>query len=172
MDKKSPAKKSPAKGGKGKGGKSSTKSSKAGLTFPVGRVARLLKQGKFASRVGGAAPVFFAAVLEYLAAELVELAGTAAIDGHKKRITPRYINLAIRADEEFNTLLQGAVISGGGVQPHINKVLVKKQKKSGKKSSSGKSKKSKKSKGEKKEKSKSKKAKKEKKGKKGAKTEA
>ena len=105
------------------------------------------------------------------ASELVELAGTAAIDGHKKRITPRYINLAIRADEEFNTLLQGAVISGGGVQPHINKVLVKKQKKSGKRrSSSGKSKKSEKSKGEKK--SKSKKAKKEKKGKKSAKAEA
>ena len=59
-----------AKGKKATGGK--TKSAKAGLIFPVSRVGRLLKSGNFAKRVGGAAPVYLAAVLEYLVAESVE----------------------------------------------------------------------------------------------------
>ncbi|KAI3863055.1 hypothetical protein MKW98_015513, partial [Papaver atlanticum] len=49
--------------------KAQTRSSKAGLQFPVGRIARFLKAGKYAERVGAGAPVYLAAVLEYLAAE-------------------------------------------------------------------------------------------------------
>ena len=56
--------------GRAKGTKSVSRSSKAGLQFPVGRVARFLKTGKYAERVGGGAPVYLAAVLEYLAAEV------------------------------------------------------------------------------------------------------
>ena len=48
----------------GKGGKSTTRSAKAGLQFPVGRMARYLRQGGFAKRVGAGAPVYLAAVLE------------------------------------------------------------------------------------------------------------
>jgi len=142
-------------------GKKTSSSSKAGITMPVGRIARLLKAGRYSDRIGRGAPVFLASVLEYLTAELVELAGAAAKDADKKRITPRYINLAIRGDDEFGTLLHGAIISGGGVMPHINKVLVK-----GKKSKSSSSSSGKKDKKEKKSKSKSKsKSKKEKKSK-------
>ena len=60
--------------GKGKGGrgkhaaKTVSRSVKAGLQFPVGRIARFLKKGKYAERVGAGAPVYLAAVLEYLAA--------------------------------------------------------------------------------------------------------
>ena len=56
--------------GKPKGTKSVTRSAKAGLQFPVGRIARYLKAGKYAERVGGGAPVYLSAVLEYLAAEV------------------------------------------------------------------------------------------------------
>jgi histone H2A len=63
--------------GKAKGSKSTTRSSKAGLQFPVGRIARYLKIGKYAQRVGAGAPVYLSAVLEYLAAELLDLAGNA-----------------------------------------------------------------------------------------------
>jgi hypothetical protein len=37
-------------------GKGSSRSSKAGLQFPVGRVHRLLKRGNYAQRVGAGAP--------------------------------------------------------------------------------------------------------------------
>ena len=65
--------------------KAVSRSAKAGLQFPVGRIARFLKAGKFASRVGAGAPVYLAAVLEYLAAEVLELAGNAARDNKKTR---------------------------------------------------------------------------------------
>lgn len=60
------------KGGRGKGktSKSVSRSQKAGLQFPVGRIARFLKAGKYAERVGAGAPVYLSAVLEYLAAEV------------------------------------------------------------------------------------------------------
>ncbi|KAF9788299.1 histone H2A [Thelephora terrestris] len=119
--------------GKSKSGKTSgadatksqqSRSVKAGLQFPVGRVHRLLKKGNYAQRVGAGAPVYLAAVLEYLAAEILELAGNAARDNKKQRIVPRHLQLAIRNDEELNKLLGNVVISQGGVVPHIDPALL------------------------------------------------
>ena len=91
------------KAGRGKtGGKTQSRSAKAGLQFPVGRIARYLKTGKYSERVGAGAPVYLAAVLEYLAAEVLELAGNAAKENKKTRIIPRHIQLAVRNDEELN----------------------------------------------------------------------
>jgi histone H2A len=117
------------KGGRGKvagGKKSQTKSSKAGLQFPVGRMGRFLKKGKYATRVGAGAPVYLAAILEYLTAEILELAGNAARDNKKSRIIPRHIQLAVRNDEELNKLFGGVTIAQGGVLPNIHSVLVPK----------------------------------------------
>ncbi|KAL5727601.1 hypothetical protein ACHQM5_000780 [Ranunculus cassubicifolius] len=91
--------------GSGAPKKASSRSSKAGLQFPVGRIARFLKAGKYAERVGAGAPVYLAAVLEYLAAEVLELAGNAARDNKKTRVVPRQIQLAVRNDEELRKLL-------------------------------------------------------------------
>src|SRR6185312_8384314 len=60
--------------GKAKGGKSVSRSSRAGLQFPVGRISRFLRKGRYGARIGAGAPVYLAAVLEYLAAEILELA--------------------------------------------------------------------------------------------------
>ena len=110
--------------GKGKGGrgekKSTTASSKAGLQFPVGRIGRYLRQGKYATRMGAGAPVYLAAVLEYLCAEILELAGNAARDNKKSRIVPRHITLAVKNDEELNKLLGGVTIASGGVLPNVS----------------------------------------------------
>ena len=118
------------KGGRGKtGGKSTSKSAKAGLQFPVARVGRYLKKGKYATSVGAGAPVYLAAVLEYLCAEILELAGNAAKDNKKSRIVPRHVQLAVRNDEELNKLLGGVTIAGGGVLPNIHAVLLPKKSK-------------------------------------------
>jgi histone H2A len=96
--------------GKGKSGKKAvSRSAKAGLQFPVGRIARYLKVGKYATRVGAGAPVYLAAVLEYLAAEVLELAGNASRDNNK--------------------LLGTVTIASGGVLPNIHSVLLPKKSK-------------------------------------------
>ncbi|KAK9013887.1 hypothetical protein V6N11_005065 [Hibiscus sabdariffa] len=104
-----------------------SRSVKAGLQFPVGRIGRYLKKGRYSQRVGTGAPVYLAAVLEYLAAEVLELAGNAARDNKKNRIIPRHVLLAVRNDEELGKLLAGVTIAHGGVLPNINPVLLPKK---------------------------------------------
>ncbi len=73
--------------------------------------------------------MYLGAVLEYLAAEVLELAGNAARDNKKTRIVPRHIQLAVRNDEELNKLLGGVTIASGGVLPNIHSVLLPKKSK-------------------------------------------
>ncbi len=120
--------------GKGKGGRArkegskTSSSARAGLQFPVARVRRHLRQGRYGKRVGTGAGVYLAAVLEYLTAEVLELAGNAARDNKKTRINPRHIQLAVRNDDELNTVLGQVTIAGGGVIPNIHAALLPKVK--------------------------------------------
>jgi len=115
------------KGGKSKEKKSKSRSSRSGLTFPVGRIHRHLRKGNYAERIGAGAPVYMTAVLEYLTAEVLELAGNAARDNKKSRIIPRHIQLAVRNDEELSKLMSSVTISQGGVLPNIQTVLLPKK---------------------------------------------
>ncbi|KAJ1409212.1 Histone-fold [Sesbania bispinosa] len=111
------------KGGRTKK-KSVSRSVKAGLIFPVGRIGRYLKKGKYSQRVGTGAPVYLVAVLEYLTIEVLELAGNVARDNKKSRIIPRHVTLAMRNDEELGKLIDGVTIAQGGVPPNINLKLL------------------------------------------------
>ncbi|EMS49545.1 Protein H2A.6 [Triticum urartu] len=91
------------------------------------REGRAPVPGRYAQRVGSGAPVYLAAVLEYLAAEVLELAGNAAKDNKKTRIIPRHLLLAVRNDQELGRLLAGVTIAHGGVIPNINSVLLPKK---------------------------------------------
>lgn len=104
-------------------------SAKAGLQFPVDRIGRYLREGKYANRLLAGAPVYLAAVLEFLCAEILELAGNVArgendiinnnsieggggasslsADGTPPpppvRIGPQHITTAVKSDEELHT---------------------------------------------------------------------
>ena len=105
------------------GKRASSMSYRAGLQFPVGRVRRHMKT-MWKHSVGKGAPVYLAAVLEYLSAEILELAGNASRDNKKVRIIPRHIMLAIRNDEELNKLLIDVHIPDAGVLPNIHQLLL------------------------------------------------
>uniref|UniRef100_A0A5B6ZSG2 Histone H2A n=1 Tax=Davidia involucrata TaxID=16924 RepID=A0A5B6ZSG2_DAVIN len=96
-----------AEGRKGGGPKKKpvSRSVKAGLQFSVGRIDCYLEKGRYAMHVGTDAPVSLTAVLEYLAAEVLVLAGNAARDRKNRRIIPRHVLLALRNEEELGELL-------------------------------------------------------------------
>jgi len=105
-----------------------TKTQRAGIIFPVSRVLRFMRSGPFFKyRIAAGAPVYMAAVMEYLCAEVLELAGNASRDHKKRRIVPRHILLAVGHDEELHKLLKDVTIPAGGVIPNINPVLLQKR---------------------------------------------
>src|ERR1019366_8205815 len=135
----------PGKTGKKLAGDRHSASFRAGLQFPVRRIgAEVMMNVKSHSRRGAGAPVYLAAVLEYLVAEILELAGNASRDHKRTRIIPRHLMLAIANDEELNKLVMWgglqlspgynlAVIPSGGVLPKIHSILLPHSKKGEKK---------------------------------------
>ncbi|EAL48582.1 histone h2a putative [Entamoeba histolytica] len=110
-------------------GRKNTLSKKSGLQFPVARIHAALKKGRYGEHINKMASVYLTAVIEYLVAEVLELAGGQAKDFHKTRITPRHIQLAVRSDLELNDLLKDVTISYGGVFPNVPTAVNSKGKK-------------------------------------------
>lgn len=109
-----------------KGAKRETRSKRAKLQFSVSRVENVMRS-MGAKRISSGAAIYLAAVLEYLCAEILELAGNAARDSKKKRISERSILLTIKNDDELECLFRNAVIAGG-VIPSIHSVILPKKK--------------------------------------------
>jgi histone H2A len=144
-----------SKSSKSKGrGKPHSRSFKAGLQFPVTRTEKIMMECATSKRKTATSAVYLTAAIEYMTAEVIELAGNAARHYKKHRITPRHILLAIRNDEELSAFYSAKyVILSGGVVPNIDSRLIKTVKAKTEKAE----KKSKKTDGKKPKKSKSKK---------------
>ena len=117
--------------GKASGSKQVSRSHKAGLSFPVGRIARMLKNGRYAERVGIGAPVYLAAVLEYLVTEILEIAVMVVKQNKKNRIIPRYVYLGLKEDVEFKVLFANTIITSSGVVAESSKKIASKHDKKG-----------------------------------------
>jgi histone H2A len=94
--------------------KTVTGSTRADTLFPVGRLNRFIKRGRYSERTSSTAGAFMAAVLEYITAEILELAGDLTHQSNFKTIKPKHINLGIRTDAELFKLFHLVQISEGG----------------------------------------------------------
>eukprot|EP00092_Neocalanus_flemingeri_P085166 GFUD01107122.1.p1 GENE.GFUD01107122.1~~GFUD01107122.1.p1 ORF type:complete len:308 (-),score=83.87 GFUD01107122.1:61-984(-) len=101
-----------------------SKTKQAGLVMSVARVLARLKAGHYSRRVGVTGAVYLAAVLEYLVAEVLELAGNCASFFRKKRVFPRCIQLSLLHDKELFQLTRGVIVPQGGVRPYIHPALL------------------------------------------------
>ena len=104
--------------------KKRNRSSKARLNFPVGRINSRLRRAGYSKRVSASAPVFLAAILEYIASEMLELSHDEALARDKRRVYPCDIFTVIRSDNELNKLFDGSAIPYGGTSPGIRAVLL------------------------------------------------
>ena len=109
-------------------GKKQSGAARAGLQFSVGRARRILK-AFHSGPIGRGAPVYLAAVIEYIVAEVMELSGNAARDNKRVRVTNRHLELAVHNDEELHRLFKHVTFASGGVIPHIHAVLLPKKSK-------------------------------------------
>ncbi|XP_054428213.1 histone H2A-Bbd type 2/3 [Pteronotus mesoamericanus] len=89
--------------GHGHQSRNRTPDARAELLFSVSHLECLLRERHYALRLNSSAPVFLAAVLQYLIATVLELAGNEAQRNGCRRITPQLVDMAIHN----NALLSG-----------------------------------------------------------------
>ncbi|NXL52098.1 H2A1A protein, partial [Podilymbus podiceps] len=100
----------PSEGREAKAKKSRTsRSSRAGLLFPVSRVDRQLRRGCFAERFGARAPVYLAAVLQWVTHKTMEAAGKISKKSKQRCISPSHLEMAVRKSSVLKQLLRGGV---------------------------------------------------------------
>lgn len=103
-----------------------TKTARADILFPVARVRNQMKAGGYAKSIGTTSAVYMAAVLEYLASEMLSVAGDVAKENNKRRINPRHLTLGVRNDDLLDELLKNVTIADGGVAPSTLQELLRK----------------------------------------------
>lgn len=80
-----------------------TAASRSGITFPPSRARKILS-AFWKDRLSDTASVYLASVLEYLAAEILEAAGKKVQKAKRVLVTPKFIQQAIRDDEDLSAL--------------------------------------------------------------------
>ena len=89
----------------------------------MGRIGRFMR--KYDYRVSADAPVVMAAVLEYLCAEILDIAAIECKNNSLKTIKPKHIQHGVRGDEDFARLFQNKSFVDARTTPYINPILLK-----------------------------------------------
>lgn len=97
-----------------------TRSDRAGLVIPVGRIHRMLRKECKTKRINAIAPIYLAGMIQHLVEEFLELASQAAEEQNKTRITPKHLLWAVCHDDKLGYPLSGVIIPQGGFVPAIN----------------------------------------------------
>ncbi|KAG8521350.1 Histone H2A-Bbd type 2/3 [Galemys pyrenaicus] len=87
------------------------RTARAELSFSVSHVEHLLREGRYAQRLNESAPVFLAAVIQYLTATVLELAGNEAQSRGRRRITPELVDMAVHNSPLLSALFGTTTIS-------------------------------------------------------------
>lgn len=104
---------------------------KAEIIFPPSIMEKFLRRfGHSKSYLTENAPVFLAAVIEYIAVEILNVSSLQAQESSKSRITVRHMELGIRNDPDFSRLFERLNLKflGSGFTPGIHKELLVKKK--------------------------------------------
>eukprot|EP00071_Canis_lupus_P019477 XP_013967186.1 uncharacterized protein LOC102152481 isoform X1 [Canis lupus familiaris] len=88
-----------------------SRSARAGLAFSVCQMERLLRAGRYAKRLGASAPIFLAAVIQFLTATVLGLAGDEARHRRTAYITPELVDRALHNHELLSGLFTMTTVS-------------------------------------------------------------
>lgn len=105
------------------------KQTKAGIIFPPSLIEKFLRNFDYNKiMISALAPVYLAAVLEYITYEILDLSNTNCKDNKRIRINIRDMEVSIRNDNELNDLFTYLNINmlGGGVIPFIHSSILNK----------------------------------------------
>lgn len=91
--------------------KSVTKTSRAGLVFPVGRVESKLKKKSTVERISGLTAVCVTTIIQEVMSELLRESAAAARYSKSKRIFPKHIADVIRNDADFTKIFKNIKIA-------------------------------------------------------------
>lgn len=117
--------------------KNKSRQGKAGIIFPPSIAEKFLRNfGVSNIMVTKNAPIYMAAVLEYITVDILQLCVDMANDNKRVRITIRDLELSVNTDYELTSLFDKCSISfiGGGVIPSIHQSLLMKKPRKKKKS--------------------------------------
>ncbi|NXT27194.1 H2A1A protein, partial [Syrrhaptes paradoxus] len=105
----------PSEGSKAKANKSRcSRSSRAGLLFPVSRLDKQLRRGGFAERFGASAPVYLAAVLQWVTHKTMDVAGEISKKSNQQCISPLHLHRAMQKSSVLKQLLRGSMFRRHG----------------------------------------------------------
>uniref|UniRef100_A0A8C9DPY8 Histone H2A n=1 Tax=Prolemur simus TaxID=1328070 RepID=A0A8C9DPY8_PROSS len=81
-----------------------SRSTRAELQFPVSRVGRLLREGRYAQSLSSVTPAFLMGILEYLISNILELVVKEADNNRRVRVTPEHVETPVSQSQQLSRL--------------------------------------------------------------------